>query len=184
MGIALGYRDTVAPGQTLRLQPARRSWLVREGKLWVCEPEDSVNAASDPSANGPWSEVSSVPAGELRLVAETLDHSLWCALEQSGVWTLHRYDGVGFTAITQGLPAANFGALQSYGAALYLGTDQGLYRCPLFPDEGSPYALEAIASVPEAILAFTVLPDGRLACAGADGLALLDAGGTLSDRFV
>ncbi|MEJ2199623.1 MAG: hypothetical protein P8X63_01205 [Desulfuromonadaceae bacterium] len=181
-GIALAYCGTVAAGQTLRLRPSRRSWLLRQGKLCGCAPENAANAASDPSANGPWTELPDLPTGTMRLMIEATDHSLWCALEENGSWSLYHYDGSAFTAITQGLPAAQFHALQCHGAALYLGTDQGLYRCPLFPDAGQPYALAAVPAVPEAIRAFTLLPDGTLACAGSDGLAILDTQGGLKSR--
>ncbi len=183
-GIALAYLGTLAAGQTLRLSAARRSWLLRQDRLYVCDPESSANAATDPSANGPWTEVQNAPTANLRLVTEALDHSLWCALEENGNWTLQHYDGGQFSAITQGLPAAQFHCLHSHGAAIYLGTDQGLYRCPLFPDEGQPHALEAVTAVPESIQACASLADGHLACAGGDGLVLLDALGELHSRLL
>lgn len=183
-GIALAYRGTVTAGQTLRLTPARRSWLVRENTLYVCPLETSSNAANDPSANGPWTEVYPAPTGDIRLVVEAVDHTLWCAVEENGTWSLYRYDGRQFSIIPQGVTATTILCLHSHGAHIYMGTDQGLYRCPLFPNETQSYAMETVPGVPESIMAFTDLPDGRLACAGGNGLAILDTQGDLHNRLL
>lgn len=184
VGIALAYRGTIPPGETLRLMPAHRSWLLREGRLWVSDLESSTNTAADPSTNGPWTEVENPPAGDLNLLTEAQDHSLWCSADDNGSISLHRYDGTQFQAITQGLPSADFQCLKAHESAIYLGTDQGLFRCPLYPSEGQPLSLEAVSGVPESIQALCILPDGRLACAGVDGLGLLDAEGNLVDRWL
>jgi hypothetical protein len=184
VGIALAYRGNLSAGETLRLSPSRRSWLVYQQQLQMSEAETSANTDTDPSANGPWAAVENPPSGNLRLLCEALDHSLWCALEDHGNWSLQRYDGSQFIPVTQGLPAAPFHCLHSHGSALYLGTELGLYRCSLFPDEGQPYALEPVPAVPEAIRAIDALPGQRLACAGDDGLAILDAQGALDARLL
>jgi hypothetical protein len=183
-GTALAYLGTLAQGQTLRLSPARRTWLVLAGALQASPEENAANAAQDPSANGPWTALSNPPTGQVRLLARALDNTLWLALEDGGNWSLHRYDGAKFDAVTQSAPAGPYLCLRAQGAGVYLGAQQGLFRCALFPDANQPFALSAVTAVPEAVQALAVLPDGRLACAGGNGLARLAPDDTLGDRVL
>jgi hypothetical protein len=183
-GVALAYLGTLAQGQTLRLSPARCSWLVLADALQVSPEETATNAAQDPSANGPWTAVSNPPTGQVRSAARALDNTLWLALEDGATWSLHRYDGAQFDAVTQGAPAGPYLSLRAHGAGVYLGAQQGLFRCPLFPEANQPFALSAVTGVPEALQALTELPDGRLACAGGNGLARLKPDDTLDDRLL
>ena len=183
-GIAVVYRGTLAANQTLRLSPARRSWLVLDGVLQASVAEGLDNAALDPSSNGPWDPVEGAPAGAVRLLAQALDRTLWLVTEDAGNWALHRYDGTQFDAVTQGAPAGPFLSLLAHDDAIYLGTQQGLFRCALFPPANQPHELTAIAAVTEPVRGLTQLPDGRLACASGNGLALLKADDTLDGRLL
>ncbi len=183
-GIAVVYRGTLAANQTLRLSPARRSWLVLDGVLQASAAETLDSSALDPSSNGPWAAVEDAPAGAVRLLAQALDRTLWLVTEDAGSWVLHRYDGTQFDAVTQGAPAGPYLALRAHGDAVYLGTQQGLFRCAVFPPGNQPRELTAVAAVPEPVQGMTQLPDGRLACAGGNGLALLKDDDTLDTRLL
>jgi Two component regulator propeller len=181
-GMALIYLGTLAPDQTLRLSPARRSWLALDGALQASVQEALSNTAQDPSSNGAWAAVEDPPAGQVRLLAEGVDHTIWMVTEDAGTWALHRYDGTQLGAVTQGAPAGPYLSLRAHGDAVYAGTQQGLFRCALFP--AGDHELVAVAAVPEPVHGLTALPDGRLACASGNGLALLKSDDTLDSRLL
>lgn len=183
-GVALAYLDNVPAGQTLRLAPARQSWIVLDGALHRSPEETPANRAADPSANGPWAAVANPPAGSIQKLVRAADHSLWLIARDGDDWALYRHDGAAFQAIVENAPAGPYTALVARGAAVYLGTAQGLYRCDLFPAAGDPYRLAAVAAVPEATPALALLADGRLACAGSRGLVLLDAADAEVERLL
>ena len=176
VGIGVGYRGTLAPGQSLRLAPAWRSALVRGGAPALSrEPDGKIDAG-----DGPWADVPGLPTGAVRALAHAPDGTLWLLLDDAGSFSLLRFDGAAAVTVSDGAPAGRWHALTVRGDGVYLATDAGLHRCPLWPEGG--FALTAVAAVPEAVHALVVLGDGTLACAGADGLALLDAADALAER--
>lgn len=183
-GVAVAYLGTVAADQTLRLSPARRTWIAVDGALQVSAAETLTTAASDPSVHGPWAAVENTPGGAIRLATSAVDGTLWFAVEEAGNWTLHRYDGTLFSAVTNGAPTGPFSASQTRGSAVYLGSSSGLFRCDLFPAEGDSHALKPVSAVPEAVNGIAVLPDGNIACASDNGLALIDVNDALSERLL
>jgi hypothetical protein len=177
VGIGVGCRGTLAPGQSLRLSPAWRSALVRGGTLALSGvPDGTVDAAGD----GPWTNVPDLPAGAVRALANAPDGTLWLLMEDAGSFSLVRFDGTAVLTVSDGAPAGAWHALAVRGDGVYVATDAGLYRCPLWPEVG--FALAPVATVPEAVRALAVLDDGTLVCAGGDGLALLDAADALAER--
>lgn len=174
IGVALAYTGTLAPNQTLRLQPARRSWLVRGGVLLSTALPATGTLADDPGANGPWQAVSGAPAGAVLAICEAVDHSLWLIVHNGEADALYRYDGSTFTGISDGSPEATYTGLRCYGHHLFLGTGQGLYQAELFP-AGDSYRLSAVATVTDTVhqLAvvfnhLTVATDGGLISLNAD----------------
>lgn len=184
VGVGLAVAGTLAPGACVRLTPAWRSALVRGGALQLSAVPDAAGATADTASNGPWTAVAGLPAGSVRATASAPDGSLWLMVDDAGVFALARFDGNAVVTVTDGAPSGTWHALAVRGAAVYLATDAGLLRCPLWPDEGAGFALTPVPAVPEAAHALCVLPDGTLGVAGADGLALLDASDALVTRLL
>ena len=168
----LAYQGTLAAGQTLRLSPARRSWLVRDGRWWASPLVSTVTQNTDPSANGAWQEVAGLPAGQITQVCETSDRCVWLIVQDAGKTLLYRYDGTGFLAVDHGQPASGLTALCDWHGHLWVGTNHGLYRIDLYPQDGELHAFEAVATIAFAVHHIQVLPDQQLAVATAKGLWL------------
>lgn len=168
-GIGIAYDGTLAPGQALRLTPARRHWLLRGNALHASVAETASNAARDPSANGPYAAAATVSAGRLVAVAGAPDGALWAIQRTQATQRVQRFHGSGFQAIETNAPAGPFNALAVAGDAAWLGTDSGLFRCPLWPTGGAPLRWDAVAGVNGAIRSITPDGDGVLA-AGAQGV--------------
>jgi hypothetical protein len=184
-GIGVAWRGTLAPGQSLRLAPAWRSALVRDGALALSAAPAAIpdpSSPADPAGDGPWTAVTGLPAGTVQAIAHAPDGTLWLVLDDAGSPALVRYDGAAATAVGAGAPPAPWHALAVRGDGVYLGTDTGLHRCALWPPAG--FALAHVGAVNEEVHALNLGSDGTLACAGADGLALLDADDALTARLL
>lgn len=180
VGIGVGVRATLAPGHSVRLTPVWRSALVQDGVLRLSDPTDD---GTDTAGEGPWTAVTGLPPGAVRALAHAPDGTLWLLLDDAGSPALVRWDGATATHVSAGAPAGAWHALAVRGGSLYLATDAGLHRCPLWPQDDA-FALVPVAAVPEAVHALRVTGDGLLACAGADGLALLDPSDALAERLL
>ena len=173
LAVGLGYRGTLAPGATLRLRPARRSWRVQDGH-WQRSPEEvAANAMLDPAANGPWSALSGSPSGQVLRMAEAIDRTLWALIDNAGSIGLWRYDGSSFSAVSQGAPAQPARDLLAWGDAVYLAGADGLYRVDLFPASGQPFRWSKLSQVTDAVNALSLAESGALALATASGAVLL-----------
>lgn len=181
VGLGLALRGTLAPGASVRLTPVWRSALVRDGQLQLSAAPDGT---ADAAGNGPWAALAGVPAGAVRALAAAPDGTLWAMLENAGAFALARHDGSTASVVGDGAPGGVWHGLAIRGAAVYLATDAGVHRCPLWPDEGAGFALAPVPAVPEAVHALCALADGTLGCAGADGLALLDSADALVTRLL
>lgn len=181
-GIAVAYAGTLAPGQALRLLPGRRHWLLRERALWVSADETPANAARDPSANGPWTEAASVGAGRLRDASGAADGSLWALQHDDPAWRVQRFDGTAFAAVDTDAPAGPFHALLCQGDSAWLGTEVGLFRCPLWPETG-PLRWSKVPGVSGAVRVLRAEASGDgLRAAGAEGVWRLGADGAVLER--
>src|SRR5690606_8936984 len=136
VGVGGAWTGTWAPDQALRLTPSRRTWLVRDGKLAASAHETAANAGRDPSANGPWAEAASLPAGRIVALTRAPDGSLWAIQRTLQTWRVQRFNGSTFAAVDTDAPAGPFHALCCSGDAAWLGTDAGLFRCALWPTAG------------------------------------------------
>lgn len=181
-GIGVAYTGTLAAGQALRLLPGRRSWLLHEAALWASADETSANAARDPSANGPWVEAGSVAAGLLSDASVAADGALWAIQQDAADWRVQRFDGAAFAAVADDLPAGPFNALLCQGDSAWLGSDAGLFRCPLWPAAG-PLRWTAVAGVTGAVRVLLAEPGGDgLRAAGAGGVWLLGGDGAVVEQ--
>lgn len=164
--LALGYRGTLADGETLRLRPAYSSWLARPDGVERSRALPGADAPADPAAPGPWEASAGAPEGVVALL-QTRDRVLWAATEDG---SLARCDGRTWTTAVTGLAAPR--CLAETPDELLVGTDEGLSRVPLFPD--GAFAAEPVNGVDVAVLAVAVDAEGWT-LGTADGLMRLVA---------
>lgn len=181
-GIAVAYTGTLGAGEALRLLPSRRTWLLRDASLWASAEQTPANAARDPSANGPWAEAGAAGAGRLSNASAAADGALWALQQDGAAWRVQRFDGSVVAAVDTDAPAGPFHALLCQGDSAWLGTDAGLFRCPLWPVAG-PLRWSAVPGVAGAVRVLQPEPAGDgLRAAGAQGVWLLDAGGAVAGQ--
>lgn len=181
VGIGVAWTGTLAPDQALRLSPSRRAWLVRDGKLAASALETAANAGRDPSANGPWAEAGSLPAGRIVALTRAPDGSLWAIQRTLQTWRVQRFNGSSFAAVDTDAPAGPFNALCCSSDTAWLGTDAGLFRCPLWPESDAMSGglrWHAVPACGSAVRTLTAHADGVIA-GGADGLSVIAADGSL-----
>lgn len=121
--LGLGYRGTLAPGETLRLRPAFASWVALPTGLQQAVSSPTDDSPGDPTAAGPWQAVADAPPGGVTAMLQTVDKFLWVATEAGELW---RYDGQSWQPMVTGLPTIE--VLAADGLTLLLGTAQGLQR--------------------------------------------------------
>lgn len=180
VGIGVAWTGTLAPDQALRLTPTRRGWLVRDGKLVASPLETAANAGRDPSANGPWSEAASLAAGRIVALDRAPDGSLWAIQRTQQTWRVQRFNSSSFSPIETDAPAGPFHALCCSADAAWLGTDDGLFRCALWPAAGE-LRWQAVSGFTGAVRALNPHADSVIA-AGADGLSVIAADASLVAR--
>ena len=179
-GIGVAYAGTLAPGQALRLSPGRRHWLLRGAGLLASAAETTANQARDPSANGPYAAAATLAAGQALAVTAAPDGSLWLIQQDAAAFTVQRFDGTALLPVDTNAPAGPYNAIVCSGDSAWLGTDLGLFRCPLWPADGV-LRWAAVAGVSGAVRVLVLVAassDGLLA-AGAKGLWELDANGAV-----
>lgn len=174
VGVGLAWTGTLAPDQALRLTPTRRGWLARDARLFATVAESAANTGRDPSANGPWQEAASLPAGRILSLAAAPDGSLWAIQRTLQTWRVQRYNGTSFAAVETDAPDGPYLALCCAGDSAWLGTDAGLFRCPLWPAAGG-LRWRAVAGFDGAVRALATNGSSVYA-GGADGLSVLDLG--------
>jgi hypothetical protein len=172
-GIGVAYAGTLAEGQALRLAAGRRHWLLRGAALLGSAAETAANAARDPSANGPYTEAATLAAGTAVAASAAADGAIWLLQRGAGADSVQRFDGSATPVVVDtDAPAGPYHALCCAGEAAWLGTDAGLFRCPLWPTDNQ-LRWSAVAGVAGAVRAITAVAhagsEGVLA-AGAQGL--------------
>ena len=168
-GVGVAYAGTLAPGQALRLLPGRRQWLLRGAALLASGAETPANAARDPSANGPFAAAATLAAGRAGAVCGAPDGSLWLIQRTQVTQRVQRFDGSSLQAVETDAPTGPFNTLLVQGDAAWLGTDAGLFRCPLWPADGV-LRWQAVTGVMGAVRVLAAAPAEGLYAAGAQGL--------------
>lgn len=141
--VALGYADTLAPGQTLRLRPSAFSWLGVEAGLLKAESQPGDGRSADPTAPGPWASIAGGPVDSVTAIHQSSDLVLWVATLAAGAASLHRLDGNGWSIAMSGLKEIH--ELAEEGNKLLLATDGGLLRMSMNP--GGPFAADPDATL-------------------------------------
>jgi hypothetical protein len=177
-GIGVAYAGTLAPGQALRLLPGRRHWLLRGAALLASGAETASTTARDPSANGPFAQAATLPAGRATAVAGAPDGSLWLIQRTQVTQRVHRFNGSTLQAVETDAPAGPYHAILCAGDSAWLGTDAGLFRCHLWAEGGLRW--QAVAGVGGAVRVLAAAAGDGLYAAGAQGLWQLNANGSIA----
>ncbi|HEX7243033.1 MAG TPA: hypothetical protein VF263_22280, partial [Longimicrobiaceae bacterium] len=177
--LGIAYDAVLAPDQTLRLRPARASWLARADGVLRADSLPGDAAPADPTAPGPWSAFpaspSGPPAARVLALRQVHDRSLWAAFETAKGADLWRFDGRRWTRALA--VAAAVHVLGEDGTDLLVGTAKGLLRVALHPATGAPFKSVPVASLGAgAVHALHRLADGRLLAGTATGVVALGAG--------
>ncbi|MEO6407482.1 MAG: hypothetical protein ABIO45_01845 [Burkholderiaceae bacterium] len=180
-GIGVAYTGTLAPGQALRLLPGRRQWLLRGAELLASAPPSATNEARDPSANGPFEVATTLDAGRAAALCGACDGSLWLIQRSGSTHTVERFDGSALQAVGADAPAGAYNALASAGDSVWLGTDEGLFRCRLFPEDGV-LRWVAAGEVQGAVRVLVPNAAEGLVAAGAQGVCQLGAFGNVVEH--
>ncbi|MEO7151264.1 MAG: hypothetical protein ABIX46_06075 [Burkholderiaceae bacterium] len=180
-GIAIAYAGTLAPGQALRLLPGRRRWLLRGAELLASATPAAANEARDPSANGPFEGVATLPAGRAVAACGACDGSLWLIQRSASTQRVQRFHGSALQTVATDAPPGPFNALAAAGDSVWLGTDAGLFRCRLFPDDGV-LRWVAASEVQGAVRVLAAAGDDDFVAAGAQGVWQLGAFGNVVEH--
>lgn len=127
--VALAYRATVAPGDTLRLAPRSRTFLAGDDGVRVTDPP----VGPDDGVAGPWVAADGAP-GDVVAMARTPDLALWAATGAGAGSSLWRHDGASWTEELTGLPLVT--ALAATATDLVVATVAGVLRVELHPAGG------------------------------------------------
>jgi len=177
--LGIAYEGTLANGETLRLRTAYASWIGGEDGLRRALFSPGEDAPANPVAPGPWETVPDAPAVPVSAFLQSRDRTVWAAVEPGDSGSIWRFDGKAWTEELQGLPPVRCLALD--GDDLLAGTDKGLLRIPLHPEDGGPLTPEP---KPEdlsgpAVHAILRTSDGRWWLGTEEGAARLGANDAL-----
>ena len=171
-GVGIGYAGTLAPGETLAIEPTETAWLAGEGALLAA----TALPGADPTAPGPFAAVAGAPPGTVAALATGADGALWAATNDGGAGALWRLDAGGWAEALAGLPAVR--ALAADGASLLLGHANGLARLGVFDAPPAPVPDPGGAAGP-AVNALAQDRSGTWWAATAAGAARLGPGDAL-----
>ncbi len=129
--LGLAYDGTLAPGETLRLRPAIASWLGFANGPRRARALPQGQLPGDPTAPGPWNTVAGAPSAKVAAFYQGPDAQLWVALSSGILWS---YDGSGWQERLQGL--STIFCVAGREDYLLLGTEDGLKKVALFPEDG------------------------------------------------
>ncbi|MGG6242090.1 hypothetical protein ACQ4N7_26020 [Nodosilinea sp. AN01ver1] len=167
--LGIAYQGNLAPGETLRIQPAYNGWLGTATRL------QRASSTTDPTAAGPWTPEPEGPEGTVVAIAQTEDSALWVAVNSEGSGQLWRYDGQTWSGEFAELSAIH--DLYAHGPDLLIGSDDGLVRLPLFPPQGEEQTLTTLPSA--AVYALAAIAD-QIWLGTASGAFILNTDGTLA----
>jgi len=143
--VGLAYAGTLAPGEVLRLSPIPITYLATgDGLLQAVGTPQQQLALTD------WQSVPDMADRDIRLLCQTIDHTLWVVLDNEGSSELWRFRGTDWLRVQAAFAFSNIVMLQSFENDLYIGDDNGLHIISCLPEIEDDYQLEssALFSVP------------------------------------
>jgi hypothetical protein len=173
--LGIAYQDTLAPGDTLRLRPAYASWLARDDGLESARSRPTEAVPADPTAPGPWQPVEGAPETTIVALRQSHDRTLWVATNGNTAGELWRFDGREWTMALQDLPTLH--CLSEDSSDLLVGTDEGLFRVPLYPTEAGSFAATAVPGLEDRAIHAVLRAEGCWWLGTSKGISLLEDDG-------
>ena len=170
--LGIAYQDTVAPGETLRLRPAYASWIGLDDGLKRARARPTASAPADPTAPGPWHPVGGAPEAAVVALHQSHDRALWVATDDG---ELRRFDGQSWVAAQGDLPTPH--CLAENGGDLLVGTEDGLFRMPLYPEDGDPFVAAPVPGSQDLAVYALVYAEGVWWLGTSKGVFLLEDDG-------
>lgn len=170
--LSIAWGGSLAPGETLRLQPAYSAWIGRSRGLYRAQSRPTAESAATPIPFSPWKKVTGTPPKVVMDLVQTRDRVVWGAFGEPSA-SLWRCTHLGWAPVVTGL--AEIHCLLEDGDHLLFGCDDGIRRIPLFPADVSgfvPVKLRACADT--VVYVLTRLADGRLLAGTEKGLAVIE----------
>lgn len=175
--LGIAYQDTLAPGDTLRLRPAYASWLARDDGLESASSRPTDAVPADPTAPGPWQPVEGAPETAIVALHQSHDRTLWAATNGNTAGELWRFDGREWTRALEDIPTLH--CLSEDSSNLLVGTDEGLFRVPLYPAEAGSFAATAVPGLEDRAIHAILRAEGRWWLGTSKGLSLLEDDGNV-----
>ncbi|GAK58622.1 hypothetical protein U27_05596 [Candidatus Vecturithrix granuli] len=177
--LGIAYLGTIDPGKTLRLRPAYRSWIGLDAGIQYSESVPTENGPADPTAPGPWQTLPGSPETTVVDIHQAHDYTLWIATNTDGAGALWRYNGQNWNSIVLNGDSQLY-CLAENGEYLFIGTENGLLRMELYPENGSAFVANPISdSEGQAIYAIFHGADGLWWLGTANGVTRLNPDDTL-----
>jgi len=173
--LGIAYQDTLAPDDTLRLRPAYASWISRGDGLESARSKPGETIPADPTAPGPWHPVGGAPETSVVDLHQSHDRTLWAATNGNTTGELWRFDGREWEATMSDLPTLH--CLAEGSRNLLVGTDEGLFRVPLYPAEAGSFAAVPVPGLEDRAIHAILRAEGRLWLGTSKGLSHLEDGG-------
>ncbi len=174
--IGIAYHDTLAPDDTLRLRPAYASWIAQDDNLMSARTRPTETVPADPTAPGPWQPVEGAPETAVVALHQSHDRTLWAATNGDTAGELWCFDGREWVAALEDLPTLHY--LSEDSRDLLVGTDRGLFRVPLYPEEAGSFVATAVSGLEDRAVYAILRAEGRWWLGTSKGISLLrDDGG-------
>jgi len=136
--VGLAYAGTLAAGETLRIRPAFHSWLGTDSGLLRAIALPTETEMANPTAPGPWAAIAEGPTGTVVAIATAEDATIWVAANEGDSGQLWRYDGATWSTPIDTGALGQLHCLQMHRQTLWIGSDTGLHKLPLFPVDNLP----------------------------------------------
>ncbi len=136
--VGLAYNDALAPGAVLRLSPVPVAYLATAGELLA-----AVGASGQELTTGGWQSTPELSGSDVRLLCQTVDHTLWAVLDNAGDSELWRHRGTDWQRAQDTFAFANIHMLYAFENDLYIGDDNGLHIVPSLPETEDDYQIQS-----------------------------------------
>jgi hypothetical protein len=171
-GVGLVYSGTVAPTSVLRIAPIPITYIASGGDVLQSfgEPDQQVALSA-------WQTMVEQVGNEIKLLCQSVDHTLWAAVDNAGTSELWRYRGNGWLRVLDGFAFDNIVMLKTFENDLYLGDSNGLHLISCLPEIEDDYLLESSDLFSDSV--FDMYFDGSLFWfATSSGVFTVAQGGT------